>query len=148
MFRPKAVALVRNSKKADIQFSGLFETSLCKNVNAKHLFQVMVWEARPYMCIGVRVQAERALNRTELQYMCMSLRNAAAAAMAINGISNVLTTHRPLLSPPFLSPYPALGASINDVLIIFGIFDPFPLCPHLELIYNTKFTQPPLLRPL
>ena len=46
------------------------------------------------------------------------------------------------LVPPFVSPYPALGASINDVLIILGFLDPFPLCPHLELICTLGSTQP------
>ena len=38
------------------------------------------------------------------------------------------------------------GASINDILKIFGFFT--PPCQHLELICSMKFTQPPLLRPL
>ena len=37
------------------------------------------------------------------------------------------------------------GASIYDVRKIFGILDPLPPCPHLGLIYSTKFTKPPLL---
>ena len=36
-------------------------------------------------------------------------------------------------------------ASIYDVRKIVGILDPPPPCPHLGLIYSTKFMQPPLL---
>ena len=36
------------------------------------------------------------------------------------------------------------GAAINDIRKIFRLSDPLPLCPHLELIYTAKFTQPPL----
>ena len=38
-----------------------------------------------------------------------------------------------------------LGPSIYDVRKILGFFDLLPPCPHLGLIYSTKFTQPPLL---
>ena len=34
------------------------------------------------------------------------------------------------------------GPSIYEIL---GFFNPSPPCPHLGLIYSTKFTQPPLL---
>ena len=34
------------------------------------------------------------------------------------------------------------GASRYDIRKFFGFFDPFPPCPHLELIYTIKFTQP------
>ena len=37
------------------------------------------------------------------------------------------------------------GPSIYDVRKILGFLDPLPPCPHLGLIYSTKFTQPPLL---
>ena len=37
------------------------------------------------------------------------------------------------------------GPSIYDVRKNFGILDPLPPCPHLGLIYSTKFMQPPLL---
>ena len=37
------------------------------------------------------------------------------------------------------------GPSIYDVRKILGFFDPLPPCPHLGLIYSTKFTQRPLL---
>ena len=39
----------------------------------------------------------------------------------------------------------AKGASIFDVRKLFWILDTLPLCPHLGLIYSTKFKQPPLL---
>ena len=40
---------------------------------------------------------------------------------------------------------PPKGPSIYDVRKNFGNLDPLPPCPHLGLIYSTKFTQPPLL---
>ena len=40
------------------------------------------------------------------------------------------------------------GSSIYDIPNISGFFDLLPLCPHLELIYMIKLSQPPLLRPL
>ena len=55
-----------------------------------------------------------------------------------------MATHCVLLVVVLLSVTSAKGASIYDVRKIFGILDPSP-CPHLGLIYNTKFTQPPLL---
>ena len=40
------------------------------------------------------------------------------------------------------------GASRYDARNIFGFIDPLTPCPHLNLIYTTKYTQPPLLCPL
>ena len=39
----------------------------------------------------------------------------------------------------------SVGPAIYDVRKFLGFFDPLPPCPHLGLIYSTKFTQPPLL---
>ena len=36
------------------------------------------------------------------------------------------------------------GASRYDVRKHFGYFDSLPPCPHLDLIYTKKFTQPPM----
>ena len=44
-------------------------------------------------------------------------------------------------------PFLAYGSSLNDVHKNFGFFDILPPCPHLDLIYALKFTQPPFLRP-
>ena len=46
--------------------------------------------------------------------------------------------------PLHCPPNSAWGPSIYDVRRILGFFAP-PPCPHLGLIYSTKFTQPPLL---
>ena len=36
----------------------------------------------------------------------------------------------------------------DEVRKILGFLTPSTPCPHLDLIYTTKFTRPPLLRPL
>ena len=36
-----------------------------------------------------------------------------------------------------------MGPSIYEVRKILGFFDPLPPCPHLGLIYSTKFTNLP-----
>ena len=64
-------------------------------------------------------------------------------------VSLITTSPITIFSPPPLfsatSNLSNKGASINDIRKIFGFFDPLPSCPHLELIYTTKFTHLSLL---